>query len=165
MKLIQHMHTFVIEKTTAFYKSSTRMVIPHNMCVNKMQFRRSKKKELPYDAMMKGNCARGLWVIVNDQPRSQCVICSQILANEAMKLAKLHVCMCMASVRLRKTIDLSLLSAALGVADETNPWVAVSSAWHTHESSGAVLPGLSARSFPDCFCPSLLLCSEWSFFH
>lgn len=29
-------------------------------------------------------------VIVNDQPRPQCVICSQILANEAMKPAKLR---------------------------------------------------------------------------
>ena len=29
-------------------------------------------------------------VMVNDQPRLQCVICSQILANEAMKPAKLR---------------------------------------------------------------------------
>ena len=31
-----------------------------------------------------------IYVIVNDQPRPLCVICSQILANEAIKPAKLR---------------------------------------------------------------------------
>ena len=38
-----------------------------------------------------------------------------------LEIFKLLLSSCMASVRLRKTIDLSLLFAALGVADETNP--------------------------------------------
>ena len=40
--------------------------------------------------MMKNICVLDLCVKVNDQPRPQCVICSQTLSNGAMKPTKLQ---------------------------------------------------------------------------
>ena len=53
--------------------------------------------------------------------------------------------------------QMTLTTPLLGVADETNPRVAVSSTCHTHECGGAVLPCLPPRSFFQFFHLDLFL--------